>query len=760
MKFTFFRIASFVLAFLLACVALPVPALAAGDCTVTLNGERITVPGGILELGREGSQLIYATVTDPAGETVLSTEERVNVTEGMTVEAHYLTMTPYGDPQARVCTPLGLRFVTLFSHTEWTALRNDPNVKKLNVGTLISPTSLVLAKGTLNREVMGEGEVLNVPASARRYYDENVHRDAIYIAGSISDIKPENYTRNFTGVAYVDITFKDGTVKTVYATSDPARMSTGSVAVASAYQLLSEELSIYQTRALKPFEAALKAEGGYDMIYKKDLQGLNVLAIGDSLFYGAKETVGDAVWVNRLGLEFGWNLTNLGIGGATVSYDPDRTAPNKSMYELLTTDENYKWGSAEYYSAGTPSGDPDDVDLILLEGGSNDYGTKVQAPMGKPGEKDPATFLGAWEAMTEILLDRYPNATVVFVTAWQNSNQQREDNANAIEFTSSILELYSKRFASHPRVACIDAGDPVVSGVNMRNGDFRAQYAYDAFHLNDAGMALMAESMRPLLWKRHAAVRLVARTEVEIMRRDLAKLNVLAIGDSLFYGSGKTMDEEVWMNILAGECAWNLTNLGLSGATISHTPNNAAVNKPSMYDRLMNDPGYCFGSRSDINYYTYGDPSGDKKDVDVILLQAGSNDYGTTIQAPLGEIGSTDPGTFLGAWHLVVDELLEQYPNATVVMMTAWENIDQTREDNANAIEYTSSVLGLYSALYAENDRVKLIDSGDPGVSGVDMRDRAFRNLFAYDSFHLNDDGMKIMAENMLPWLWAAVGKK
>ena len=28
---------------------------------------------------------------------------------------------------------------------------------------------------------------------------------------------------------------------------------------------------------------------------------------------------------------------------------------------------------------------------------------------------------------------------------------------------------------------------------------------------------------------------------------------------------------------------------------------------------------------------------------------------------------------------------------------------------------------------------------------------------YAYDAFHLNDEGMKLMAQNMLPYLWQLV---
>jgi len=235
----------------------------------------------------------------------------------------------------------------------------------------------------------------------------------------------------------------------------------------------------------------------------------------------------------------------------------------------------------------------------------------------------------------------------------------------------------------------------------------------------------------------------------------LEGLNVLAMGDSLFQGAQNDDGRYQWINVTGNRYKWNLTNLGIGGATISYDP-NATHNNVSMYNLLFNNyDHYKFGSTDadNVKYYSVGNPSGNEADVDIILLQAGSNDYGSKVQAPLGTIGSTNPKEFLGAWKLVVDKLLEIYPNATVVMMTAWENNNQTREDGMEAIPYTSSVVGLYEALYADNDRVRLIDSGKPSVSGINMRDSAFKATYSFDAYHLNNEGMKIMATNMIPYL-------
>ncbi len=788
------KLLSVCLVILLFLSLLPVSAVAAsGSATlVTVDGVAHSADG-TLTLSQEGKQLVYAEVTHADGSVELLYTESISVQEGDSITTHYLTLSPFGSPQARICSPTGLRFVTEMNTAEWESVKSDGNVKKTELGTLISPMDLVEGKGALDHAHMGEGECLDVAASRYKLYDADTLRGKTYFAGSIVHIKTENYNRTFAGIGYVRITMKDGTVRLLYA-SDPADLASlpsSTIAVAAIYQLEAEGLSTAEKTVLRTYKNAYN--GAMETLYAKDLAGLNVLAIGDSLFYGANETVGDRVWVNALGKEYGWNLTNLGLGDATVSYDPDRTATNASMYGLLMSDPAYAWGStdARFYQSGSPSGNAADVDLILLEGGSNDYGTKVQAPRGEIGSRDPATFLGAWTLMTEALLERYPNATVVFVTAWKNVDQAREDGAGAADYTSSVVLLYNSLYGSDPRVKLINAGEPTVSGVQMvnadgtRNNTFINQYAYDAFHLNNLGMELMADHMREPLWELWAEERMVARTVLAQMAHDLGGLNVLAFGDSLFSSSDKKAADATtragqWVNLLGAQSNWSLTNLGVSGMTVSYTEKNYTTSqkKASMYDWLMNGYNayhwntdstriYQAGSSdrqshegvsgaSYNKYFQIGTFTGKSNaDVDLILLEGGCNDYGTEIAAPLGTVGSTDGGTFIGAYHAITQKLLADYPNAKIVFITTWQLGNQTRpEDTLTSVEYSESVISLYEQCYTDNDRVYLIDAGNPAVSGVNMRDSTWRGFYSNDSYHLKDSGMQIMAEHMLPYLW------
>ncbi len=746
-------------AVLILAITIPMPLLCASADAVSVGGEMVNVGDGEAQvtLGAADAKLLYTTVTLADGTRYTTADTAIDTQEDMQIDAKYVKLATLTSPEARLCMPLGLRYVTALSAADYAALAADESVKEIRVGTLIAPEETVRRVGGMTKVLLADEVYIDVPATAGMWYDES--DDTVFFAGSIVDIKEEHYNLALVGVGYVEVELEDGSVYTVYGAQSDDLIASG-IATEAKITLRDATLDKSEQYYMNVFADAF--DGDMEMLYNRDFTGLNVLAIGDNLFSGAFETIGDKVWVNLLGKKYGWNLTNLGISGAAVSYDSDRTATNASMYGLLMNDADYKFGSPSYYNAGNPSGNPEDVDLILLEGGSNDYDPKVGAPQGTVASTDPADFLGAWRLMTDELLHRYPNATIVFVTAWENVNQTREDGANSIIYTSAVKNLYRYAYKNNARVYMIDAGDPDVSGVDMVNDDgtpntaFKSQYAYDRYHLNDAGMGLMAGNMLPLIWDLVVEAHRTPRTKVEQMQYDLNSLNVLALGDSLFTGSDQTTGKDVWINSIGKDCFWNITNLGIGGATISYDPNRTATNA-SIYKLLFNDETYKFGSRENSQFYNSGSTVKPKEAVDVILLEAGSNDYGTKVQAPMGTVDSDDPATFLGAWQLVTEELLRQYPNAIVIFITAWENNNQTREDGANAIEYTSSVVTLYDEVYADNDRVYLIDAGDPDVSGVNMRSPGFKSFYAYDAFHLNDEGMALMAKNMLPLIWDVI---
>lgn len=730
----------------------------AAAATVTLNGKDIQVgQNRKIDVSELGRKLVYAKVTLPDGESYFTNDPIIDAVDGMKIETRTIALDPYS-MEARVCKPLGIRFVTAVDSADFIALKADENVKEVKLGTLISSAdALDIVENFTREELEGRATYRDIGVRLGCWYGEDPFENQYLFAGSIANIKEKNYNFAFAGVGYIEITLQDGTVLTTYAVDDKEDVQTGSLSECAIIKMRDTNLNSVEKAAMQTLADTFK--GGVDAFYKKDLHGLNVLAIGDSLFYGAYETVGAKQWINMLGNKYGWSLTNLGIGGATISYNPKITA-NVSMYDRLFNTNTFKFGSTadpRYYNYGSPSGNAEDVDLILLQGGSNDYGPKVSAPKGEVGSTDPKDFLGAWKLMVDKLLVDYPNATVVMMTAWENGNQNREDKANAIEFTSSVVDLYEALYSENERVRLIDSGSPAVSGIDMRNKEFKSKYAYDAFHLNDDGMKLMADSMTPLLWDivTDNAVKKDVSAE---MAEQLKGLDVLAIGADEFNG-GYLYEYQAWLSLVAKQYEWNFTNLSLDGWTLVHNDEHYRYPediRPSIYDHLINDEKYKFATPA-YGYYKCGELTGKtKEDVDVVLLQGGLNDYMQNM--PYGTLADRVATTYLGALNLTIDELLTQYPNAKIILVTSWHNTGAKRMD------YTvNGMKRVATSNYRDNERVVLLDLGAKEISGVDMTDFAFRQKYAKDANdinQLNEKGMELVAGNIMENLWKALMEK
>ena len=251
------------------------------------------------------------------------------------------------------------------------------------------------------------------------------------------------------------------------------------------------------------------------------------------------------------------------------------------------------------------------------------------------------------------------------------------------------------------------------------------------------------------------------------MKEALKGLDVLAIGDSTFAGDEFGWDWQ-WINWMASDLSWNLTNLSYGGSSISYKEGQSQA---SIVNRLKNEAEFKFGGTNhNGNPWRYSTPGALGKsadEVDLIILSAGFNDYGGSgLLAPLGEktLENRDTTTYIGAWNVVLETLQEQYVNARILIVNQW-HLDTayaaaSRGDTITCYEYTNSIAEMYHTYYHENDRILLLDSGDPDISGVYMMDPAFRlenSRNPGDVFHLNKTGMEKMKNAVLPYIWSFV---
>lgn len=201
-----------------------------------------------------------------------------------------------------------------------------------------------------------------------------------------------------------------------------------------------------------------------DEAYYPELEGLTMYAMGDS-YFGGSSLGKEVTWVNKLGNKYNMEYVNYGIGGSTMS---DFVTNKEPMVKRIS---RMKRG---------------DANIVLLEGGRNDRSQQV--PLGDRDSRDTKTFYGAVNYMIDFCREKYPNALIILVTAWKHSGKTTS-GYNNITYADVMLDIANYR--NDPHVVCLYAADPELTGVDMDDARFRAQYCIDAddvSHLNDEGM--------------------------------------------------------------------------------------------------------------------------------------------------------------------------------------------------------------------------------------------------------------------------------
>ena len=123
----------------------------------------------------------------------------------------------------------------------------------------------------------------------------------------------------------------------------------------------------------------------------------------------------------------------------------------------------------------------DGADLIVIFGGTNDYG-HGDAPVGKFGDTDPYTFYGGAYTLFESLISKFPQARLLVLTPL---HRLREKNENAqgntfYQFVSAIRET-AEAFS----IPVLDLY--ACSGINPNFDCLKQTYMPDGLHPNDAG---------------------------------------------------------------------------------------------------------------------------------------------------------------------------------------------------------------------------------------------------------------------------------
>ena len=214
-----------------------------------------------------------------------------------------------------------------------------------------------------------------------------------------------------------------------------------------------------------------------------DIRGKKINFLGDSITQGCGVVIPGNIYHERLASEYGLAAArNYGIGGTRIAR---QTKP--SLYAEWDLD----------FVLRVDHLDPD-ADIIVVFGGTNDFG-HGDAPLGTMEDRTPFTFYGACHTLCQKLIEKFPEALIVFMTPL---HRLEEDNINGdgskvpmgnlkvyINILKEVLEFYS--------IPTLDLW--ACSGIQPKVDTIKEKYCPDGLHPNDAGHKLIADRLAGFL---------------------------------------------------------------------------------------------------------------------------------------------------------------------------------------------------------------------------------------------------------------------
>ncbi len=140
----------------------------------------------------------------------------------------------------------------------------------------------------------------------------------------------------------------------------------------------------------------------------------------------------------------------------------------------------------------------DDADVIVVFGGTNDYG-HGDAKLGEPDDFVENTFYGACNKLMDGLINKYPTATIVFMTPIQRSASPNPYRTELTKYGASLLDYVNiiKERAQFYSIPVLDLYS--MSGIHPVNDKNRQTFCPDGLHPNNKGNEVIANLLANFL---------------------------------------------------------------------------------------------------------------------------------------------------------------------------------------------------------------------------------------------------------------------
>lgn len=195
---------------------------------------------------------------------------------------------------------------------------------------------------------------------------------------------------------------------------------------------------------------------------------MKILCLGDSITEGVGSSSPEKRYVERLRKKTGFEVLNYGVGGTRIARQKKRTEPVTFDWDFLQRAEIME----------------KDADFVFVFGGTNDYG-HGDADFGEKDSRDPYTFCGALNLLTDYLSATYGRENLCFLLPLRRLFEN--ENGKSLETYVNVLrETLTEKGIKYLDFYCESPEKPEAPG---------SEYFADGLHPNDKGHEWIADRL-------------------------------------------------------------------------------------------------------------------------------------------------------------------------------------------------------------------------------------------------------------------------
>ena len=207
-----------------------------------------------------------------------------------------------------------------------------------------------------------------------------------------------------------------------------------------------------------------------------------MLFLGDSITFGAGTSCPEKRYTSVFEKNTGAEVYNYGINGTRIAR------------QINPLPENYH-DANDFISRVEKMNDA--ADYVVVFGGTNDY-KHGDAPFGTFDDRGAYTFYGALHTLIISIVNRYPEARIIFMTPLHRTNESCTTNIHGM--TTPPFKAYVDAI----RAVCEFYSIPVLdlyknSGMNPEIPIIRELYMPDGLHPSDKGAERIAQMLETFL---------------------------------------------------------------------------------------------------------------------------------------------------------------------------------------------------------------------------------------------------------------------